>query len=316
MNPSIEIRSFVNQPTPRLSRFAIFIILFVLSSLFTIWLDRQISPSKNTSLSQHRIVSIAPNITDVIFRIGAADQLVGISDFCHPPEDVSLPRCGGLLNPNYERILKLGPDIIFLSGQMDRVQIFAKEHSILALPIQIDHFEPLIEAIKKIGTLTQHEEEARKLIVDLNAQLARVKEVSKDLPKYRALVILGRESGALRGSMAVSNTSFIGEMLTVANGENIFSDQKQPYFTPSREAIIAAQPDVIFELRRSEPAHDPNKATFEWSKDSEIPAVRNNRIIPLHHDFMTTPGPKMIEIAEVFQGYFKKFAEEDRKKKR
>jgi iron complex transport system substrate-binding protein len=306
----------MDRKNPRLSRFAIFIALFFLSSLLTLWLDRQISPPKSSALTKHRIVCIAPNITDIIFKIGAADQLVGVCDFCRLPEGVSLPRCGGLLNPNFERMLELQPNIIFLSGQIDRVQTFAKEHSILALPTQIDHFQPLIEAIEQVGSLTHHEEEAKKLITDLQDHLTRVKETSKSLPKYRVLIILGRESGALRGSMAVSNASFIGEMLTIANGDNIFADQKLPYFTPSREAIIAAQPDVIFELRRSEPTPDPNKTTFEWSKDSEIPAVRNNRIIALHHDFMTTPGPKMVEIAEVFQSYFKKFAEEDMNKKR
>jgi iron complex transport system substrate-binding protein len=297
---------------PRLA----FIGLVAASVTIAYWLDLAVAPSPQTQQKKLRIVSIAPNLTDILVALDASEDLVGISDYCRLPEHLSRPKCGGLLNPNFESILALQPTMVFLSGRMDRFQQFSENHQIQAFPFQIDHFSDLVEVIQKIGQLVGKQEAAAQLIQRLKNQLQEVRTKSEKLPKYRTLVVLGGEPTALKGIMGVSNASFIGEMLEAAHGENIFATQKQPYFNPSRESILALQPEVIYELRPGKiyTKEQKEKLIQRWKVESSLPAYRHGRIVVSTNEFLTSPGPRMVEIAQLFQEHFQKFAQEDQRK--
>ena len=103
--------------------------------------------------------------------------------------------------------------------------------------------------------------------------------------------------------MSVGGPSFLSEMLGAAGGDNVFADQPRAYFTPSREAILAARPDVILELRPGEKLSEAERAAVlaDWKAETTIPAAARGRIAVLTEDYLVIPGPRMVDVAELLQ---------------
>lgn len=259
-----------------------------------------------------RIISLSPNVTRIILDLGATNRLVGVSDYCDLPPGVALPRCGGTLNPNFERILRLQPDLIFLLGRMERVQQFAEGHGMRAIAAGVDSFADLTRAITLVGDTLGCSARATDLNARLRERLERVRRQAEKLPRFRCLVLLDRERGSLKRMMSVGRTSYLSEMLRAAGGVNVFDEQGQPYFTASRESIVALRPEVIFELQPGTHLDDAQARQLrdDWNTEPTIPAVKTGRIVVTADDFMTVPGPQMVEAAEWFQARLRHFAEE------
>lgn len=298
--------------------------LLVAVCVITAWLG-----SHPTSTSGFRpglrVVSLTPNVTEMIFDLGAEKSLVGISDYCVIPGSAStnsappqaLPRCGGLLDPNFERILALRPSLIFVLGRMDRIQQFARQNRIRTESVHVDSFADLLRELRKVGTLLDKTPAAEQLGRSLEQRLAKVRTASAAFPRYRALILIGRERGSLKALMTVSGASYIGEMLQAAGGDNIFKDNQQPYFTASFESVLALRPEVIFELRAEDRLSqaEMRQARDDWSaaaSTASLPAVRRGRIVVTTNDFATVPGPKMVDLAEFFHAHLRQFAVNDR----
>ncbi|MCC7519187.1 MAG: ABC transporter substrate-binding protein [Verrucomicrobiae bacterium] len=254
--------------------------------------------------SEARVLSLSPNITEIVVALGARDRLVGVSDFCRAHLSVGeLPRCGAAVNPNFERILALHPDLLFYLGRMEKLQRFCADRGIRALSIHIDGWAALRAETARIGKELGAEKAAGVLIAGLDRRLAAVRAAARGAARPRCLILLGRETGGLRRMMSVGGASFLSEMLDAAGGDNVFVDQPQPYFTPSREAILVARPDVILELRPGENLSVTERAAVldDWKREASVPAVAHGKIAVFTEDFLMTPGPRMVEIAELFQ---------------
>lgn len=272
-------------------------------------------PGSTDSGSSRRVLSLSPNLTEIVVALGARDRLVGVSDFCraHLPGG-ELPRCGAAVNPNFERILALHPDLLFFLGRMEKLQRFCAEHGIRARSVNIDRWASLRAEIARIGAELDAKKPSAKLLDTLNRRLERVRADARGKKRFRCLILLGRETGGLRRMMSVGGSSFLSEMLSVAGGDNVFADQPQPYFTPSNEAILAARPEVVLELRPGEKLSASERAAIlaDWKAPGALPALAaRGRVLLLTEDFLMTPGPRMIDIAEVFRSTLQRIAEAD-----
>ncbi len=254
-----------------------------------------------------RIVSMTPNVTEIILALGATNSLAGISDYCDLPAGMVLPKCGGLLNPNFERILALQPNLLFVLGRVDRVHRFAESHRIDCHSVTIDSFHELQDEIRKIGRLIGKDPASKQLTENLQMRLDAVRKRCARLPRYKCLLLLGGESGGTRSPMAAGKNSYISEMMETAHGDNLFFEQTQPYFIPSRETVLTLQPDAIFEFCSKKSTTPPE----DWFTRASTPATRNHRVFQVHEDFVMIPGPRMVEIAEMFEKYIQQFARED-----
>jgi iron complex transport system substrate-binding protein len=257
-----------------------------------------------TSESAIRLISLSPNITEIVVALGARDRIVGVSDFCqaHLPGG-ELPRCGAAVNPNFERILALQPDLLFFLGRMEKLQRFCADRGIRAVSVNVDGYDALRTEVARIGKELGAAKAAATLLGSLDRRLAAVRAAAREKDRPRCLVLLGRETGGLRRMMSVGGASFLSEMLAAAGGDNVFAGQAQPYFTPSREAILAARPEVILELRPGEKLADADRAAVlaDWKAETTIPAAARGRIAVLTEDFLVIPGPRMVDVAELLQ---------------
>jgi cobalamin transport system substrate-binding protein len=251
--------------------------------------------------SPHRIVSLVPSATEMLFAMGQGDRLIGVGNYdTYPPETGRLPKLGGLLDPDVERILALKPDLAILYGtqvelrrQMDRagIPVFSYVHR--GLP-------DITDTIRKLGARIDAAPPANALADRLNGQMAAIRARVAGRPRPRTLLIIGRESGALRGVFASGGYGFLHDMLEAAGASDVLGDIKGESVQMSTEMILARAPEAIVELHyggdlkpeRLRPERDV------WNRLGSLPAVKSRRVYLLVGDEFVVPGPRVAAATE------------------
>ena len=253
-----------------------------------------------------RIISIVPSVTQILFAIGAESQLVGIGSFDKLPDDYErageLARVGGLLDPDMERIFTLRPDLVVLyeshvdqRQQLERagIPVLGYEHAGLA---------DISQTVRRLGVLTGRTVQAETIADRMDAGLASIRARVDDLPKPRTLLVFSREPLALRNIYASGGIGFLHDMLDAAGGENVFADIKSENVAQvSSEAILAAAPDVIIEIRYAAevlPEEIVDDERDVWRRLSTLPAVRSGRIHFVTGSRFVVPGPGVTAATE------------------
>jgi len=245
---------------------------------------------------KNKIISLSPAITEIIYALDAGDKIIAVSDFCtYPPEVKSKPPVGGFVNPSYEKILSLKPNLIIYQGDFAKIKKFCKTYKIPECNVQLDDWNSITNSIQQIGNKIGCSKKAVKLRNGMVSRLDNIRKISGNKKPIPVLVCVGREPGAVASCTTIGRKSFINEMLKVAGGSNICEDVIGAYPTISSEIIYSRQPAVIFELR---PAQNVNVEQIikEWkfiNKKSKIFVLTNN--------YLMVPGPRITKIAEEFR---------------
>ncbi len=101
---------------------------------------------------RHKIISLSPAITEIIYALGAGDDIIAVSDFCaYPPEVKNKPTVGGYVNPSFEKILSLQPDLIIFQGDFFKIKKFCKSYKVPMCNVQLDDLISITNSIQRIG---------------------------------------------------------------------------------------------------------------------------------------------------------------------
>jgi iron complex transport system substrate-binding protein len=244
-----------------------------------------------------RIISLVPNVTEILFAIGAGPQVVAVSTYDIEPPDVrSLPTVGALIDPDTERILSLRPDLVITYGSQSDLQAQLKRASIPFFDYRHGGLDHIMVTMRALGARTGHAEQAEQVARDLQSAIDAVKARVAGKPRPRTLLVFGREPGSLRNIYASAGRGFLHDMLVVAGGEDVLDDIDRESAQVSTEMILARRPDVILELNAATRLNDADlKAVVDpWMRLSSVPAVRNKRVTVINGPGLTVPGPRVI----------------------
>ena len=245
-----------------------------------------------------RIISIVPALTETLFAIGAGPEVVGVGSFdTHPSEVHTLPRVGGLIDPDMERIFALRPDLVVLhTSQQDQIQqlvrasipVFTYTHGALADTVSV---------IRELGARTGHAADAERVASEIEQRLADVRARIGGRTRPRVLLVFGREPRSLRNIYASGGYGFLHDMLAAAGGDNVFADVRRESVQLTSEAIVTAAPDVIIELTYDDRMTPDTQASeiAVWNRLPAIPAVRDGRVHLLLGNQFVVPGPRLAE---------------------
>lgn len=278
-------------------------VLLIVVMAVAAWLVARapLSAQRGPGSTPQRIVSLVPATTEMLFEMGAGGRLVGVGSYDRfPPEVATLPRLGGLLDPNIEQLIALRPDLVIvydtqveLRRQLERARIPMWGYSIKGLADVTATVRTLGE---RIGMAPAANASAARIDARLRAVQARV----AGRPRPRTLLLFGRESGSLRGINASGGYGFLHDLLELAGGTDVLADVKQAAVAMSTEMVLARAPEAIIELHYGEPWPDARLATERrvWSGLPSLPAVRTGRIALLAGDEFVVPGPRVTLAAE------------------
>jgi iron complex transport system substrate-binding protein len=245
-----------------------------------------------------RIVSLIPAVTEMIFAIGEGNRVVGVSNYDrYPPAVETIPRVGGLLDPNVERVLSLKPDLVIvyntqqeLRQRLDRAKIPLYRYEHRALP-------DIMATLRSVGARIGLAERANQAAASMEADLEAIRRAASREPRVKTLLVFGRDPGSLRNIYASGGYGFLHDMLEAAGGDDVFADTKQQSVQATTEMILARRPEVIVELHNgtSLKSTDLQREAAVWDALPAVPAVRNHRVHLLVGDEFVVPGPRVVD---------------------
>jgi iron complex transport system substrate-binding protein len=250
-----------------------------------------------------RIVSLVPAVTEMLFALGAGRQVVGVSSYDHfPPEVESLPKVGALIDPDTERILSLRPDLVVVYGSQNEVEARFKRAGIQTFNYRhaaTDAVLGTLDIITELGAATGREAQAHELVVRITTGLENVRKRVAGLDRPRTLLVIGRQPAALQGIYVAGGSGFLNELLEIAGGQNVFEDIKRESVQPSSETLLRRAPDMLLELRATQPAGNyPANDLEVWNVLASIPAVRDHHVHAVVGDHVVVAGPRLAQGAE------------------
>ena len=248
--------------------------------------------------SPKRIISLVPNVTEILFAIGAGPQVVAVSNYdVEPPEVRTLPTVGALVDPDTEKIISLRPDLVITYGSQTDLHEQLKRSSIPFFDYRHGGLDHIMVTMRALGARTGHVDQADKAARGLQRSIDAIKARVAGKPRPRTLLVFGREPGSLRNIYASAGRGFLHDMLEVAGGEDVLNDIDKESAQISTEMILTRKPEVILELNAANRLNDADlKAVVDpWLTLSSVPAVRNKRIVVLNGPGLTVPGPRVID---------------------
>ncbi|NLF40919.1 ABC transporter substrate-binding protein [bacterium] len=251
-----------------------------------------------------RVISASPAITEMIYALGAEACLAGVADFsAYPPAARSLPRIGGAVNPNLEAIIALKPDLVLISGDQGRVRELCAARKIRVLRLDFDNWATITNALQRIGDVLGVASNAAAVRADMARRWDAARGRARTGKPVAVLLCAGRAPGAVASCMTANGSSFLSEALEAAGGSNVCADVRGFYPEIAAEAILARAPDAVFELRPGEMLPPPavERIVRDWAPLRPVPAVKAGRIVILTNDCLLVPGPRIVEIAELFE---------------
>ena len=248
----------------------------------------------HTVVLQHapqRIISLAPSITETLFALGLDSSIIGVTDYCdYPPSARLKSKIGGIMNPNVERIIALRPDLVLMIGSGNMKSDYDKlSSSGITVFVSYPHtLEDIFKSISDAGVLTSATPKADSLLQVLRLRKQELVGEAAARPKRTVLMLL-----SLNPIVAIGPGTFLDEMITLANGENIAHTATTAYPLLSREEILRRQPDVIIATNDIVRSSGDILSTYpEWKT---LSAIRNRRIGIIDASIVSRPGPRIID---------------------
>lgn len=245
-----------------------------------------------------RIVSLVPNVTEILFAIGAGPQVVAVSTYdVEPPEVRALPTVGALVDPDTEKIISLRPDLVITYGSQTDLQSQLKATNIPYFDYRHGGIDHIFATMRALGARTGHVAGAEKAAQSLQAAIDAVKKRVAGRPRPKTLLVFGREPGSLRNIFASGGRGFLHDMLLAAGGENILADMDREAAQVNTELLLTRAPEVILELNSANRLNeaDLKKVIDPWMTLSSVPAVKNHRVVVVMGSGLTVPGPRVGE---------------------
>lgn len=244
-----------------------------------------------------RIVSLAPDLTEILFAIGAGQQVVGViegSDF--PPAAQKIPHMGSYSGIDVERILLLHPDLIVTWGQIFSRQL--APIATLGIPIYMAESHQLIDiprTIKQLGCLTATQNKAEQVATSFSQRLNELQKKYMMQKKVTVFYQLGDYS-----LLTINKESWINQAITLCGGQNIFANAKTIAPEISWEAVVVANPQVIIS--------DATTASWQkpWAAWPDMIAVKQHMLFTIHPDLIERAGPRLVNGVQLMCAYIAK----------
>ncbi len=249
-----------------------------------------------------RIISLSPNVTDILEGVGAFDRVVAVSDYCsYPPDVASLPRVGGWQNASLEEVASLAPDLVAMAEvQAPFVDSHLQALGIKTLVVPSQSLQDVFTAIDAVGRGVGRRQQALRLEREVRAVLDRVARGTEGLPKRSVLCVVDRVPGTLRGLYTASQGSYLTRLIEIAGGRSIAPPATSNYGRIGKEAVVTLNPEVVIDMVQGAQGALAEDPIGIWSGLKQIRAVRRGRVHPVREMFVLHASQFVAQTAELF----------------
>lgn len=247
-----------------------------------------------------RIVSLSPELTEILYAAGAGDRVVGNTTYCnYPAAALSVAKIGGFSanTISIEAIVALRPDLIVgslsahgrLAAQFERAGLrFA------ALPAT--DFNAVYSTMELVGRIAGSEATASTLVASMKSRLASIQAKTASVPADRRPLVFWETWD--EPLMSAGPNTFTGQIIVAAGGRNCFADSTADWPVVSFESVLARNPDYIMAADSHGEALTPERLARRTGWTS-LKAVQAGRVVFLDGDIVSRAGPRFVDAAEL-----------------
>jgi iron complex transport system substrate-binding protein len=241
-----------------------------------------------------RVVSLAPNVTESVFAMGAGNRLVGVTNYCnYPPEAKALTRVGGIIDFDFEKIVALKPDLVLAVGSSGnskkRVEDLKKLLGDKIYVFDVNHLDDVYQLLGVLGEIFGLQKNAAATIQSMQLQIQLVQRKARKKPTRRVAFVVG-----CKPDIAVAQDSFLQEWIDLAGGSNVIQSSSA-YPMINLEKLLQLRPETI--LLSVDPRANSCTTLIE-----SLNQLLETRLQQLDADLFQRPGPRAAEaITKLYQ---------------
>jgi iron complex transport system substrate-binding protein len=237
-----------------------------------------------------RIISLAPNLTEIVYAVGAGNRLVGNTQYCdYPAEAKNVAKIGDTMHPSVERIIALKPQVVLVSTA-SQLEAFTRQLDEQRIAVYVTNPRSLEEVFRSITTLAdmfgRHDQGAA-LVGDLRRRSDEVEAAMKQVKQLKVFYQVADEP-----LYTIGRDAYLTDLVRRAGGVSVTADVPGAFPRYSDEAALAARPDAII-LPTGGAMGSATLKVARPLKDS--PAVLNSRVYKINGDHLSRPGPRLID---------------------
>ncbi len=237
-----------------------------------------------------RIVSLAPNLTEIVYAVGAGQRLVGDTTYCdYPPEAKNVAKVGDTMNPSIERIVALKPQIVLVSTA-SQLEAFTKqldEQKIVVYVTNPRSLDEIFHSIETLGELFGENDHSARLVAELRKRAGETEAAVKQVKPVRVFYQVSGEP-----LYTIGRESYLTDLVRRAGGISVTANVPGAFPRFSDEAALAARPEAVI-LSTGGSMGEANSTVASSLKNS--PAVLNNRVYKIDGDHLSRPGPRLVD---------------------
>ena len=245
-----------------------------------------------------RIVSLSPNITEVLFHIGAGSQIVGADEYSnYPPQALEITRVNNYAAANYELILSLKADLVIAwqSGNGEKVIESIRALGIPVFVVETRQLDDISALFKRLGQLSGQLAQAQQQATEFTRRLERLRKSNRAKAPIRTFYQIWSDPLiTLNGQHIVSN------VIELCGGINIFADAIPLVPYVNIESVLVADPQVIIAGASKE---QQLLQSNNWQKWDSLSAVKNQHIYAIPADLMQRHSSRILDGAQLVCDY-------------
>lgn len=236
--------------------------------------------------ARERIVSVAPNLTEMLFAAGAASQVVAVSAYSDYPEEAKrLPQVGDAFRLDYERIVALAPTVavVWENGTPAGVAERLEGLGIRVVSIPTRTLDDIAKGVAVLGEIAGTQATAARAAADYRARIAALRGRYRGRAPMRVFVQIDDVP-----LFTVGGSHLITEILELCGGENVFADATAQALPVDLEAVLARAPEVILSTDTDAPAP-------YWARFPQLTAVARGNLYQSSGDLLARPSPRIAD---------------------
>ncbi len=243
-----------------------------------------------------RVVALAPNLTEIVFALGAGDALVGVSEYSDYPEAArAIPRVGGL-EIDAEKVAALRPDLVLAVAE-GNAQGSVRALEAAGLPVTVTpsgSLDAVLASIRIVAERLGRQEEGRRLVAELERRRSAVRARTAGRTRPRTLLLVWPDP-----PQAAGGQTFLNDLLTEAGADNVVGDRRGwPLLSGEYVATAPVELLIVPDSVETRPAWD---RAFASGALSQGPVARARRV-RLDEAVLTRPGPRVFDALEQLEG--------------
>jgi iron complex transport system substrate-binding protein len=237
-----------------------------------------------------RVVSLAPNLTEIVFAVGAGNRLVGRTRYCdYPAEAKGAAEVGDTLKPSVERIIALKPQVVLVSTA-SQLEAFTKQLDAQNISVYVTNpqsLDDVFRSIQTLGDLFGEHERSAGLVATLRKRAEAVTAATSQVKPARVFYQVSGEP-----LYTIGRDAYLTDLIRRAGGVSVTADVPGAFPRFSDEAALASRPEAII-LPSGGSMGSANSTVAAPLKNS--PAVLNNRVYKINDDHLSRPGPRLVD---------------------